>query len=432
MDEIIALTYFNLWNISSVGLRFFTVYGPWGRPDMSPFIFTQRIAKGQYLTIFDEGKMLRDFTYVDDVVLGIQAAMQYRRCEGGFQPFNLGNNQPLLVSELVRYIELELNKTAKVKYAVSHGEMPVTYASIDLAKQQLGYSPTTSLQQGIKQFVAWYQWWEAHPANEKFYNRGGNFTTVGGSSCLGRPVIMTTWFFSRNDPQRPNVATRRDSKYISSWYSSVKKLGLCGVVFHDHLDGRATEFASVTMEIVYVDLNSYRSRSLNDVRFFVYRDYLARKKIQPPKVFMTDGADVVVVQDPFRHASSEECLYIGGIKPNPNRNNKWIKSKLQQIKLRTVKPRAGLLDTQSYDDILDFDTVNAGVIGGSISVVERLLDHITAMLDTIEPGYNANMGVVNLVVWRLFPKQAVRNGPPLVSRFFQYETGRADVVFIHK
>ena len=154
-NELIAHAYHHMFGISVTGLRFFTVYGPWGRPDMAYFSFTDAILKGKPLQIFNEGQMKRDFTYIDDIVAGTIAAIDLAApCE----IFNLGNHQPEGVLHLVEILEKHLGKQAVKNFLpMQLSEVPVTYADISKSQKVLGFSPKISLETGIEKFLAWYR-----------------------------------------------------------------------------------------------------------------------------------------------------------------------------------------------------------------------------------------------------------------------------------
>jgi len=154
-NEVLAYAYNTLFGISTVGLRFFTVYGPWGRPDMAAYLFTDRISKGLPLRVYNHGQMKRDFTYVTDIVSGIIGSMQY--CPGTPEVFNLGNNQPVELMKFIKIIEKEVGREAVLQYAESKGEVLATYANVDKANLILGYQPTTSIEDGLHKFVEWYK-----------------------------------------------------------------------------------------------------------------------------------------------------------------------------------------------------------------------------------------------------------------------------------
>jgi len=154
-NELIATSYHNLYKIPVTGLRFFTVYGPWGRPDMAYFNFTKLISESQPIPLFAEGKMFRDFTYIDDIIQGIIAAIDKSYAN---EIFNLGNNHPHSVLELVSTIEDSLNIKAQfAHFPAQPGEVETTFADISKAKTLLSFAPSTSLEAGIKIFTSWYQ-----------------------------------------------------------------------------------------------------------------------------------------------------------------------------------------------------------------------------------------------------------------------------------
>lgn len=153
-NELMAFSYHHLHGIPMVGLRYFTVYGPWGRPDMAYYSFTKSIFEGQPIHLFNEGKMRRDFTYIDDVVQGTLAALEKK---GGYNLYNIGNNQPEDLHTLIRLIEKALQKKAQIVLkGASKGEVEVTYADIEKAKKELGFSPKIKLEEGIPAFVEWF------------------------------------------------------------------------------------------------------------------------------------------------------------------------------------------------------------------------------------------------------------------------------------
>ncbi|MBI4738036.1 GDP-mannose 4,6-dehydratase [Candidatus Woesearchaeota archaeon] len=152
--ELTCSTYHHLFGIDIACLRFFTVYGPRGRPDMAPYLFTKSIAEGKEFAVFGDGSARRDFTYIDDIVAGVIAASDKNR---GYEIFNLGNSQMVEVNHLIRVIEQNLTKRANVSYAnPTPGDVPVTCADISKARRILGYDPQTSIEEGMRRFVAWY------------------------------------------------------------------------------------------------------------------------------------------------------------------------------------------------------------------------------------------------------------------------------------
>lgn len=154
-NELMAKTYNHLYGIPVTGLRFFTVYGPWGRPDMAYFSFAEKIMRGEPIEVFNHGKMLRDFTYIDDIVNGTVAAMDLgANCE----IFNLGNHQPESLLDFISILEQALGKsTEKIMKPMQPGDVVSTYADISHSHQRLGFVPSTPLKLGIPKFVEWFK-----------------------------------------------------------------------------------------------------------------------------------------------------------------------------------------------------------------------------------------------------------------------------------
>lgn len=154
-NELMAQSYHHLFNLTAIGLRFFTVYGPWGRPDMAYFSFTKAISEGRPIEIYNRGHMSRDFTYVDDIIDGIVAAIEQGN---GCELFNLGNHHPQPLLHLIALIEKELGmKAQKILMPMQVGDVVYTYADISDSASKLGFIPKISLDEGIARFVRWYQ-----------------------------------------------------------------------------------------------------------------------------------------------------------------------------------------------------------------------------------------------------------------------------------
>ncbi len=167
-DELISESYAHLYRIPLTGLRFFTVYGPWGRPDMAPWLFTEAILTGKPINVFNHGKMRRDFTYIDDIVAGILAILPSPPADdgktkrgGSVSPhaiYNIGNNQSEELGHFIEVIEAACGRKAqKIMLDMQAGDVPVTYADIDAINADHGYSPTTPITVGIPAFVNWYR-----------------------------------------------------------------------------------------------------------------------------------------------------------------------------------------------------------------------------------------------------------------------------------
>ena len=172
-NELLAHTYSHLYDLAATGLRFFTVYGPWGRPDMALFLFTEAILAGKPIKVFNYGNMQRDFTYIDDIVEGVVRVMKklpaanpdwsgnapdpgssYAR----YRLYNIGNNQPVELTRFIEVLEKELGVAAeKDMQAMQPGDVPATYADIDELYEAVGFKPTTRIEDGISRFVKWYK-----------------------------------------------------------------------------------------------------------------------------------------------------------------------------------------------------------------------------------------------------------------------------------
>ncbi len=172
-NELMAHTYSHLYGLPTTGLRFFTVYGPWGRPDMAPMLFTKAILAGNPIDVFNDGKMSRDFTYIDDIVTGvIRVAARPARPAANYDPinpdpgtsyapfrvYNIGNNTPVPLMTFIETLEKAIGRDAiKVMKPMQPGDVPATYADIDDLERDFGYRPRTDLTDGITAFVEWYR-----------------------------------------------------------------------------------------------------------------------------------------------------------------------------------------------------------------------------------------------------------------------------------
>ncbi len=156
--ELMSAAYANLYGFPMSGLRFFTVYGPWGRPDMAYFSFTQKILAGEPIEVFGEGRMARDFTYIDDIVDGVIGVLDHPGARGEHRIFNIGDNRPVGLMRMIEVLETALGREAqKVFRPMQPGDVTETYADISRLKALTGYSPMVPLEDGIPRFVAWYR-----------------------------------------------------------------------------------------------------------------------------------------------------------------------------------------------------------------------------------------------------------------------------------
>jgi UDP-glucuronate 4-epimerase len=171
-NELMAHTYSHLYGIPATGLRFFTVYGPWGRPDMALFLFTKAILEGRPIDVFNHGEMKRDFTYVDDIVTGTVKVLD-RPPQGNagwtgdapdpsssrapYKIYNIGNNAPIALMDFIEAIEAALGRTTKKNFLpMQPGDVPATWADVDDLAEDFGYAPDVPIEEGVKRFVEWY------------------------------------------------------------------------------------------------------------------------------------------------------------------------------------------------------------------------------------------------------------------------------------
>jgi len=157
--ELLAHTYSHLYGLPATGLRFFTVYGPWGRPDMAAYLFTSAILAGRPIKVFNNGKMARDFTYIDDIVAGTIAAHDRPPANRvGHRIYNLGNHRPEKLLDFIAVIERALGRTAqKQLLPLQLGDVPESFADITASRRDLGFDPKTTIEVGLARFVEWYK-----------------------------------------------------------------------------------------------------------------------------------------------------------------------------------------------------------------------------------------------------------------------------------
>ena len=172
-NELMAHTYSHLFGLPTTGLRFFTVYGPWGRPDMALFLFTKAILEGRPIDVFNHGKMQRDFTFVDDIVEGVVRVLDRTAAPNPayvadapdpatsnvpYRVFNIGNHQPVQLLDYIGCVEQALGRKAQMKLLpLQDGDVPATYADVDALRDWVGFTPATDIQDGVGRFVEWYR-----------------------------------------------------------------------------------------------------------------------------------------------------------------------------------------------------------------------------------------------------------------------------------
>ncbi len=171
-NELMAHSYSHLFNLPTTGLRFFTVYGPWGRPDMALFIFTKAILEKKTINVFNKGQMVRDFTYIDDIVESIYKLINKKPINNKtfdfndlkpntswapYKIFNIGNSKPTKLMDYIKAIEICVGKKAKINFEeMQPGDVEATYADTEILQDWIGFKPNTSIEEGVEKFVGWY------------------------------------------------------------------------------------------------------------------------------------------------------------------------------------------------------------------------------------------------------------------------------------
>jgi UDP-glucuronate 4-epimerase len=172
-NELMAHTYSHLYGLPTTGLRFFTVYGPWGRPDMSPILFADLISRGEPIDVFNHGNHSRDFTYIDDIVEGVIRALDHPAepdpdynpelpnpgtSNAPYRVYNLGNDRPVQLMRFIELLEQNLGRSVEKRLLpMQPGDVPDTWADVSALRRDVGYAPSTSIEQGVEKFVAWYR-----------------------------------------------------------------------------------------------------------------------------------------------------------------------------------------------------------------------------------------------------------------------------------
>jgi UDP-glucuronate 4-epimerase len=168
-----AHTYSHLYGLPTTGLRFFTVYGPWGRPDMSPILFADRISRGEPIDVFNHGNHSRDFTYIDDIVEGVIRTLDHPAApdpaynaelpnpgtsSAPYRVYNIGNDQPVQLMRFIELLEQNLGRTVEKRFLpMQPGDVPDTWADVSALRRDVGYAPNTSIEDGVARFVEWYR-----------------------------------------------------------------------------------------------------------------------------------------------------------------------------------------------------------------------------------------------------------------------------------
>ena len=162
-NELMAHAYSHLYDFQTIGLRFFTVYGPWGRPDMAMFLFTDAILNHQPLKVFNHGDLSRDFTYIDDIIQGIDKILEDKNIKEKYQLYNIGNSKPVQLMDFIKEVELSTGEKAILEmYPMQAGDVNQTWADVQELKDKFGYNPHYPVDKGVYNFVQWYR---------KYYNK---------------------------------------------------------------------------------------------------------------------------------------------------------------------------------------------------------------------------------------------------------------------
>jgi UDP-glucuronate 4-epimerase len=233
-NELIAHSYHHLFGMSVTGFRFFTVYGPWGRPDMAAYIFTKNILSNKTITMYNDGDNLRDFTYIDDIVAGLTATVR-RKEDDGYSVYNLGNSKPVSTKYFLELLETLLQRKASVRFEVSKAEMPVTYANTTAAKEKLGFQAKTSIEEGLKKYMDWFRGYETQnmpcesgcSQHEDFCFKSGWGSSAAASTRLTKGCAVSVYTVSTSlDTSVLHPAPEREPKCNIALISEKSKLWL--------------------------------------------------------------------------------------------------------------------------------------------------------------------------------------------------------------
>ena len=157
-NELMAHSYAHLYDLRCTGLRFFTVYGPWGRPDMAPFRFASRMLRGEEIPVYNNGNMIRDFTYIDDIVNGVVKIVESESADQPYRIYNIGRGEKVQLMEFIEHMSTHLGVNAKINMMpMQDGDVPRTMANTDALQRDFSYKPTVSVDEGVKRFADWYK-----------------------------------------------------------------------------------------------------------------------------------------------------------------------------------------------------------------------------------------------------------------------------------
>ena len=440
--------------LSIVGLRFFTVYGPFGRPDMALWNFTEQFMAGKPVSLYNRGDMKRDFTFIDDIVDGIVAALNYVHSLEPKQHelFNLGKGNVRKLHEFVDIVRSDLvrsdsqrNEAMKdliVNIDRPGGESLFTSADLTKSRGVLHFAPRIELEEGIPRFMDWYRdQWVDHK------NRRENI----------KYLLISSFYVNRIDPQRgsndpknPNSFNGDTAKYIGyigDWYWSFKKVATDFnatdiVIIHNGLPlGVMAHFPEITF-LDYSGNQAMRSReSVNDIRYFHYQQYLNETKSlnRYQMIVTTDLHDVHFGRDPFEYLESaleinSTTLNIGHEQTKKDSRKRrgdfeeWVTNRMNKCSGDLAE------DTMKWIKSNLEMAPNPGIIGGRPEIVRRLFDEMVSQMERLAPPEsNCNFGIFSSSLFRLCvkDKQCHINNDVVFHSVFKMNQKTGHVVY-HK
>jgi nucleoside-diphosphate-sugar epimerase len=351
--ESIAQVFSHAYGLHVTGLRFFSVYGAWGRPDMAYFSMAELIASGRPITLYrgpENEFPRRDFTHVDDIVAGIDQAV--RRVRGPLHAIvNLGRDSPVSSLEMVKQLASLLQKKPVVRFALLPAvDVPETHANLATARRWLNYNPEVDLRQGLESFVAWFS----------KYRR------------IKTGLIFTSYFANGKEPQGRIHQNRSFAVYGKHLLTQVERLKLSMVVFLDGAEEAEREIVRVlsSESVAFVSVKLNASRSLNDERFRVYLEYLEQLEFTPMHLLFSGIWDVEICGDPFA-----EMVRLGFplfAQPEGMDGCLWMRKRLAACGLQQhwakehlcVVRNAGLWDGKWYEALKTLRRVVSILYGG--------------------------------------------------------------------
>jgi UDP-glucuronate 4-epimerase len=472
--EDFAKLYAQLYNLKTIGLRFFTVYGPYGRPDMAPYKFLRDIYIGQPLTKYGDGSSYRDYTFIEDIVNGIKGALEFKNQKENFSIYNLGNNNTVTLNEFIKVCEDTVNTKAVInQLGAQKGDVPKTMANISKAQQDFNFLPSTSIKVGLAITFNWVkesidkklQVLDSNTNSledklamvERLFKFDRNILNrIGKQNIFDtnrtiefkeedkqiKNVVFTSYFTSKADPQWKVIQPGDDINYIKPWYESTKSLNLSGIVVHDGLSEKfIKKYETNKIKFRKYKIGNY---SLNDERFIAYYLFLIQSNIE--NLFMTDGNDVTFTKNPFELIKDNKSVFIGRDDANKVKYSEWM--------IEATKKFEEGYSIKVPKEYLDMPVYSAGIIGGYIIPIFLLLRQMNNLFFIIDKSNNNNMTALNYSLFKSWrpninlhnqytnvitdPKNdegsstdTIISGFPLNSEYKKYETD-SEAYIIHK